>query len=95
MSVARLSDAEIAAGLATLPGWVREGEALVRTFDRGNFAGAIAFVNAIAAAADAADHHPDLAIAWNRVTARLTTHDAGGISQRDLDLAQALSNLAG
>ena len=66
----------------------------MRTYDRGDFDGSIAFVNAIAAAANAADHHPDLALSWNRVTVRLSSHDAGGITERDLRLAAQIDALA-
>jgi 4a-hydroxytetrahydrobiopterin dehydratase len=79
--------------LAALPGWAREGEEIVRTFDRGNFNGSIAFVNAIAAAANAADHHPDIAISWNSVTLRLSSHDAKGLTDRDFALAQTIDGL--
>jgi len=88
-----LPDDAIARGLATLPAWKRAGDAIERTYDRGDFDGSIAFVNAIAAAANAADHHPDLAIAWNRVTVRLSSHDAGGITERDLRLAAQIDAL--
>ena len=84
----------IARELATLPGWKREGEEIVRTFDRGNFNGSIAFVNAIATAANEADHHPDLAIAWNNVTVRLSSHDAHGLTERDFALARTIAGLA-
>lgn len=81
--------------LAVLPGWKREGEEIVRVFDRGNFNGSIAFVNAVAAAANAADHHPDIAISWNSVTVRLSSHDAKGLTDRDFALAQTIDGLAG
>lgn len=90
----RLSDDAIVRGLGALPGWQREGNAIVRTYDRRDFDGSIAFVNAIAAAANAANHHPDLAIAWNRVSVRLWSHDAGGITERDLRLAAQIDALA-
>ena len=89
-----LSDEAIARQLTAVPGWTREGGEIVRTFDRGNFNGSIAFVNAIAAAANAADHHPDIAIAWNRVTVRLSSHDAKGLSERDFALARTIDGLA-
>jgi 4a-hydroxytetrahydrobiopterin dehydratase len=89
-----LPDDAIARKLAALPGWVRAGEEIVRTFDRGNFNGSIAFVNAIATAANAADHHPDIAIAWNEVTVRLSSHDAHGLTERDFALAGAIDALA-
>jgi len=81
--------------LAALPGWARDGEEIVRTYDRGNFNGSIAFVNEIAAAANAADHHPDIAISWNSVTVRLSSHDAKGLTDRDFALAQTIDGLSG
>lgn len=89
-----LPDHEIAHELAALPGWSREGEEIVRRYDRGNFNGSIAFVNAIAEAANAADHHPDLAISWNDVTVRLSSHDAKGLTARDFALARTIDGLA-
>ncbi|MGH7727648.1 MAG: 4a-hydroxytetrahydrobiopterin dehydratase [Vulcanimicrobiaceae bacterium] len=92
MSVLR--DDEIAQALTTLVGWgVRDGE-LEKTYDRRDFDGSLAFVNAIAAKANAQNHHPDLAISWNRVTVRLSSHDAGGITDRDLRLARSIDALA-
>jgi 4a-hydroxytetrahydrobiopterin dehydratase len=88
-----LPDDAIARELAALTGWKREGEEIVRTFDRGNFNGSIAFVNAIATAANAADHHPDIAISWNDVTVRLSSHDAHGLTARDFALARAIDAL--
>ncbi len=88
-----LPDDAIAHELATLPEWKREGDEIVRTFDRGNFNGSIAFVNAIATAANAADHHPDLAISWNDVTVRLSSHDAHGLTARDFALARTIEKL--
>jgi 4a-hydroxytetrahydrobiopterin dehydratase len=89
-----LPDDAIIRELAALPDWAREGEEIVRTFDRGNFNGSIAFVNAIATAANAADHHPDIAISWNDVTVRLSSHDAHGLTERDFALARAINALA-
>ena len=93
MSAEPLADAVVARELAALPGWSRVGDEIVRTFDRGNFNGSIAFVNAIAGAANAADHHPDLAIAWNNVTVRLSSHDAHGLTERDFALARTIDAL--
>ena len=90
-----LPDDAVKRELAALPGWQREGGEIVRTFDRGNFNGSIAFVNALAAAANAADHHPDLAISWNDVTVRLSSHDAKGLTDRDFALARTVDGLAG
>jgi len=94
MSKQPLPEATIVRELAALPGWSREGDEIVRTFDRGNFNGSIAFVNAVAAAANDADHHPDIAIAWNVVTLRLSSHDAHGLTERDFALARTLDGLA-
>lgn len=79
----------MAAGIAALA-WARQGDELVKVVTRKDFAGSMAFVNAVAALAEAANHHPDIAISWNRVTLRLTTHSAGGLTQLDLDLAAAI-----
>jgi 4a-hydroxytetrahydrobiopterin dehydratase len=87
----RLSDDEVAAGIAALA-WTRQGDELVKVVTRKDFAGSMAFVNAVAALAEAANHHPDIAISWNRVTLRLTTHSAGGLTQLDLDLAAAIDD---
>ncbi len=80
--------------LATLPGWSRAGNEIAKYYVRQDFDASIAFVNAIAAAANAADHHPELSISWNVVTVRLSTHDAGGISARDFALARTIDTLA-
>ena len=86
--MARLDDAEIAAALQQLPGWWREGEVLVRTYRRRDWADAVAFVNVIAPEADRRNHHPDLCITgYRNVTVRLTSHDEGGITKRDVNLA--------
>lgn len=74
----------------TPEGWRRDGEALVRVFDCGDFNGSIAFVNAIATIANRLDHHPDLAISWNRVTVRTWSHDKGAVTERDIALAEAI-----
>jgi 4a-hydroxytetrahydrobiopterin dehydratase len=89
-----LPEDAIVAALATVPGWARDENEIVRSFDRGDFNGAIAFVNAIAAAANAADHHPDLAISWNEVMVRLSSHDAGGLTERDFALARTIDQLS-
>ena len=78
-----------------LPGWVfGEQSALEKTFDCKSFDGAIAFINAIAKAANAADHHPDLRLSWKDVTVILSSHDAGGVTDRDFKLAKTVEGLA-
>jgi 4a-hydroxytetrahydrobiopterin dehydratase len=67
--------------------WRREGDELVRVVQRADFAEALAAVNAVGALAEAANHHPDIDIRWNTVTLRLSTHSAGGITEKDLALA--------
>ena len=74
--------------------WRREGDELVKVVRKGNFAGALAYVNAVGALAEAADHHPDIDIRWDTVTLRLSTHSAGGLTQRDLGLTEAIDSLA-
>jgi 4a-hydroxytetrahydrobiopterin dehydratase len=93
MSPTPMSEDAIVAALATVPGWVRDDGELVRSFARGDFNGSLAFVNAIAAAANAADHHPDLAISWGDVMVRLSSHDAGGLTERDFSLARTIDAL--
>lgn len=72
---------------ATLPEWTRDGETLRRTFEFGDFVEAMGFVTQVALLAEKARHHPDVDIRWNRVTLALTTHDAGGLTDKDTALA--------
>ena len=85
-----LSDIAIQRELGSLPGWSRRGDLLTRTYAFRNFVDAIAFVNRVADHAEAANHHPDIDIRYSRVTLSLSTHDAGGITQNDLDLAKSI-----
>ncbi|HEY0615038.1 MAG TPA: 4a-hydroxytetrahydrobiopterin dehydratase [Candidatus Elarobacter sp.] len=75
------------------PGWAADGQALVKTFERDGFDGAIAFVNAVASVANAQNHHPDIALSWNRVTIRTWSHDVNAITERDAALARAIDAL--
>ena len=90
-----LSDIEIHRELNALQGWSRKGDALVKSFEFKTFADAMAWVNRVAAAAEAANHHPDLDIRFRQVNALLTTRDAGGITALDLSLARAMDALVG
>ncbi len=92
--MAKLGDDEISNGLAELPGWERVGDEIVRTFELVSFPEAVAFVDRIAVLAEAADHHPDIDIRYRRVRVALTTHDVGGLSRRDLDLAGEIQRTA-
>jgi 4a-hydroxytetrahydrobiopterin dehydratase len=67
--------------------WRREGDELVKQSSHEGFAGALAYVNRVGELAEAADHHPDIDIRWNAVTLRLSTHSAGGLTEKDLSLA--------
>ena len=88
-----LSDAEIQKRAKQLEGWLVEEKELRTTRQFKNFIEAISFVNKIVEPAEAAGHHPDLAISYNKVTITLTTHDAGGLTLKDFDLALAISKL--
>jgi len=88
-----LADAEITEALEALSGWARDGDEIVKEFDCGTFAAAIAFVVRVGFLAEKADHHPDIDIRWKRVRIALTTHDANGLTNRDLDLAAEIEAL--
>lgn len=90
----RLSEAEIQEQAKQLQDWLVEGQELRLTRNFKDFVEAIAFVNKIVEPAESVGHHPDLAISYNKVTVTLTTHDAGGLTSKDFDLAQAISQLA-
>lgn len=86
-----LSDPEIAAHLRSLPAWQVESAELTRTFVFKDFSAALAFVNHVADLAEKSGHHPDIDIRYNRVRLALTTHDAGGLTSKDFDLAMAVA----
>jgi 4a-hydroxytetrahydrobiopterin dehydratase len=73
--------------------WRREGDELVKVHTGKAFADALAYVNAVGALAEEMNHHPDISIRWNRVTLRLSTHDAGGLTEADLSLARQIDAL--
>jgi 4a-hydroxytetrahydrobiopterin dehydratase len=91
-----LSDGEIDAGLATLgPAWRRDGDSIVADLECADFTAAITLVNRIAEQAEQADHHPDLFVhGYRRLTVTLSTHAAGGLTQRDFALARAIDTQA-
>jgi 4a-hydroxytetrahydrobiopterin dehydratase len=82
-----LTDAEISSRLKSLPEWKVESGELVRTFKFKDFVGSLAFVNKVGELAEKAGHHPDIDIRYNKVRLALVTHDAGGITAKDFDLA--------
>lgn len=89
MTSQRLTEDEIPDHLAHLPGWERHGDALTRRYTFADFSHALDFVNAVGKAAEDIQHHPDIDIRWNKVTLTLTTHDAGGLTLLDMQLAAA------
>ena len=91
----RLSDLEIQRALGKLAGWSRRGDALQKTYRFRTFRAGIDFVNRAAAVADRMDHHPDIDIRYTKIACSLSTHSAGGITQKDLDLARELEGVAG
>jgi len=92
--MATLSDDEIASALEGLPGWSREGDEIAKEYKFGDFVAAIGFVNRLADRAEAANHHPDLEIHYNRVRVALSTHSEGGITAKDTALAAEIEALA-
>ncbi|HEY9610417.1 4a-hydroxytetrahydrobiopterin dehydratase [Allocoleopsis sp.] len=85
-----LTDTEIQERAKQLEGWTVEGKELRLTRKFKDFVEAIAFVNQLVEPAEAAGHHPDIEISYNKVTVSLTTHDAGGLTSQDFDLAQVI-----
>ena len=90
-----LTASEIDLALRQLPGWKRDNDSIVRVFQFGNFVEAMEFVNQIAAAAETANHHPDITINYNKVTLALVSHDSGGVTQRDIRMAATINQTAG
>ena len=92
-----LSDVERAEALAALPGWSHDAEraAIRKSFKFRDFGEAFGFMTRVALEAEKADHHPDWSNAWNRVDISLTTHSAGGLTHRDVDLAKKIEEVAG
>lgn len=89
----RLTGEAAERAVAALPGWTLAGDAIRKTFAFGDFQAAVAFVVAVAFKAEAAGHHPDIDIRWNRVTLALSTHDAGGLTDKDVSLARTIEGL--
>jgi 4a-hydroxytetrahydrobiopterin dehydratase len=90
--VSRLDEAAVLGALRRTPGWERVGSEIRRTFRFRDFRQALAFVNRVGDLAEAAGHHPDIDIRYNTVTLALTTHDAGGLTAKDFDLARSIGD---
>lgn len=95
MTIPQLTDAETAAALTALPGWTLrdDGRAIVRSFKFADFVAAFGFMTRVALEAEKADHHPEWSNVYNRVEITLTTHDAEGLSNRDMALAGRIDGL--
>jgi len=90
----KLSQQEIAARMPSVSGWTLDGDAISKQYTFKDFLDAIAFVNRVAPEAERADHHPDILINYKRVTLTYTTHDAGGLTEKDFAGAAAADTLA-
>jgi len=89
-----LDEPQVEARLQEIPGWRIDGATLTREYLLKDFAAALAFVNAVGALAEQANHHPDITIHWNRVGLSLSTHSKGGLTALDFDLAASIEKLA-
>ena len=94
MAAPVLSDIEIQRALGKLPGWSRRAGVISKTYTVPTFPDGIAFVDRIAIAAERAAHHPDIDIRYTKVTIALSTHDSGGLTQKDIDMAGVIEQLA-
>ena len=92
--MAKLTPTQIKAALPQVPAWKKQRATITRTFQFEDFVAAMKFVNRVARAAEAAAHHPDVDIRWNKVTLTLATHSEGGLTKKDFALAQQIDKLA-
>jgi 4a-hydroxytetrahydrobiopterin dehydratase len=92
--MALLGSNEIEAKLADLDGWERQGDAIVKSFERGDFVGSVRFVDSLVEPAEAIGHHPDVEISWATVTVTISTHSEGGLTEADFELATRIEALA-
>lgn len=93
MKASPLMEADIAARLAAVPRWKEQGKEIVRTFEFRDFRAALGFVNKVGELAEKAGHHPDIDIRYNKVRLALTTHDSGGLTTKDFDLAAEIDRV--
>jgi 4a-hydroxytetrahydrobiopterin dehydratase len=92
--MARLDDQQIEDKLSSLEGWERSGDAIEKKFELDDFKGSVDFVNRITPEAEDMNHHPDLAISWNKVTVTVTSHSEGGLTGNDFELAKRIDQAA-
>ena len=91
----KLSQRQVDSRLVKLPQWSQNGDAIQRTFQFENFVGRMRFFNSVAEAAERVQHHPDILVRWNKVTLTLSTHDVGGISEKDMTFAANADQISG
>jgi 4a-hydroxytetrahydrobiopterin dehydratase len=89
----KLTGSEVSQQLAGVKEWKKKKSGIIRTFTFKDFVGAMKFVNAVGKAAEKANHHPDIDIRWNKVTLTLSTHDAGGLTEKDFAMARKIDSL--
>ena len=89
-----LTDEQISERLGRVPGWSRQGDSIVKVQTLADFRAAVLYVGAVAYLAEAANHHPDITIQWNKVTLTLSTHSAGGLTVNDFALAEQINALS-
>ncbi|HEY7633485.1 MAG TPA: 4a-hydroxytetrahydrobiopterin dehydratase [Thermoleophilaceae bacterium] len=92
--MAALTDEDVQAKLSDVDGWAKSGDAIEKVFEFEDFSGSVDFVNQLTPVANAMNHHPDLAISWNKVTVTLSTHSEGGLTDADFELAGKIDGLA-
>ena len=92
--MAKLTEEQIGEKMGEIEGWEREGEAITKSFDRGDFVGSVKFVDSIVEPAEEMNHHPDLSISWSEVKVTVSTHSEGGLTDNDFELAQQIDALA-
>lgn len=88
-----LTQQDLATALVDLPDWIRTGNEIRKTFVHKDFVRAMGFVGQVGILAERADHHPDIDIRWNKVTLTLSTHSAGGLTDKDIALAKEIEGL--
>lgn len=93
--MAVLTDTEVKQSLGKLHGWQQSGKAIQRVYEFPDFKAAMQFVNKVADAAEQANHHPDIDIRYNKVTLALVSHDSGGVTDRDVRMAEKINQLPG
>jgi 4a-hydroxytetrahydrobiopterin dehydratase len=93
MATGLLGDEDIQKGLISLKGWKREGNEIAKQLEMKDFVHAMGFVNSVALLAEKANHHPDIDIRWNKVKLVLSTHSAGGLTEKDFNLARQIDSL--